>query len=91
MNDSNEALAHPLAANIGVKNLSMKKSSIGGNQYLDYLWEWGCSWTKFRWCWRCMGAYGSQVVRVCQLVCPSSVPGDLHKDNENRRWALAMI
>ncbi len=35
--DSDEALARPLAAKIGVNNLSMKKSSIDGNQYLDYL------------------------------------------------------
>jgi hypothetical protein len=32
--DRDEALAHPLAVKIGVNNLSMKKSSIGGNQYL---------------------------------------------------------
>ena len=35
--NSNEALARPLAAKIGVNKLSMKKSSMGGNQYLDYL------------------------------------------------------
>jgi hypothetical protein len=35
--DSDEALARPLAANIGVNNLSMKKSSILVTRYLDYL------------------------------------------------------
>ncbi len=35
--DSNEDLAHLLAAKIGVNNLSMKKSSILVTRYLDYL------------------------------------------------------
>ncbi len=35
--NSNEALARPLAAKIGVNNLSMKKSSILVIRYLDYL------------------------------------------------------
>ena len=35
--NSNEALAHPLEAKIGLNNLSMKKSSILVTSYLDYL------------------------------------------------------
>ena len=37
--DSNEAIAHPFAVKIGVNNLSMKKSSIGGSKYFDHSWD----------------------------------------------------
>jgi hypothetical protein len=34
-------------------NLGMKKSSIDGNQYLDYLWELGeIPVYIYWWCWR---------------------------------------
>jgi len=42
------AMRLPPAPPVGgedVNNLSMKKSSIDGNKYLDYLWEHGCSRT----------------------------------------------
>jgi hypothetical protein len=51
-----------------LNHLSMKKSSIGGNKYLDYLWERKSSWTTFRWCWHCMKARSGDGL---------SIPGNL--------------
>ena len=45
--NSNEALARPLAAKIGLNNLSMKKSSMLVTRYLDYLLESGDSCATF--------------------------------------------
>jgi hypothetical protein len=65
---SGEALAHPLAEEIMGNSLSMKKSSIDGKIYLDYLWERTSSWTTFRWCWGCMGASWQWFVHHLYLV-----------------------
>jgi hypothetical protein len=43
--DSDEALAQPFTEKIGVDRLNnpcIKKSSIGGINYMDYLWEPCC-------------------------------------------------
>jgi hypothetical protein len=65
---STKALSRLLVEEITLNNLSMKKSSIGGNKYLEFLWERTSSRTTFRWCWGCMGARSGDGL---------SIPGNL--------------
>ncbi len=70
--DANEALARPLAATIRQNELSMKKSSRCGKEYLVHLWELGeLPVYAYWWCWRFMWVW-------LTTVCPWWKSGDLH-------------